>query len=141
MFSCKLLLGPLMLDKKYEEGETVCLGTKDKDTLLGLGLIEVIAEVEPKFIPDIDGDVDPVFKAAPVEAIETPVVEAAPVEAIETPVVEAAPVEAIETPVVEVAPVEAIETPVVEVAPVEAIETPVVEAAPVAKATRGKSKK
>ncbi len=137
MFSCRVLVGPIATDKEYRAGDTVCLDKKDADTLASYGLVEIIGEVEAKFVPEVV----PVPVPEPVtEAFETPVVavetiapeaviEAVtpePTAAVETEVV--APVET--APVIEtevVAPVET--TPVVEVPLTEEISIPVEAAA------------
>jgi hypothetical protein len=128
MFSCKVLVGPIATDKEYHTGDTVCLDKKDADTLSGFGLVEIIGEVQPKFVaqvlppaevagtaPTIDlfPVADEIAPAIEIPAVVTeiaPVVVATEVAATEV----AAPEPVIETPVV-------VETALVEDLPVESI--------------------
>jgi hypothetical protein len=123
MFSCKVLIGPIATDKEYHAGDTVCLDKKDADTLSGFGLVEIIGEVQPKFVAEVLPPAEvtgtaPTINLFPVAdeiapAIEIPAVvtEIAPV-VVATEV--AAPEPVIETPVV-------VETALVEDLPVESI--------------------
>lgn len=125
MFSCKVLVGPIATDKEYHTGDTVCLDKKDADTLSSFGLVEIIGEVQPKFVAQV---------LPPAEAAETaPTIDLFPVAdeiapAIETPVVETpvAVTPEVVTPEV-IVPEPVIEAPVAgEAAPL--VETPVDEA-------------
>ncbi len=99
MFSCRVLVGPIATDKEYQTGDTVCLDKKDADTLASFGLIEIIGEVQAKFVPTVAKPVVEVAApiAAPVEAVPAPAIETViPVVEVPAPVETPAP-----TPVVE----------------------------------------
>jgi hypothetical protein len=142
MFSCKVLVGPIATDKEYHTGDTVCLDKKDADTLSGFGLVEIIGEVQPKFVAQVLPPAEVAGAALTIDlfpvadeiapAVETPAVvtEIAPV--IETPVVVATvgdslPLGTVAAPEI-VTPEPVVETPVAgEAAPV--IETAIVDEA------------
>jgi hypothetical protein len=140
MFSCKVLVGPIATDKEYHTGDTVCLDKKDADTLSGFGLVEIIGEVQPKFVAQVLPPAEvagtaPTIDLFPVAdeiapAIETPAVvtvgDSLPLGAvapvIETPVVVATEVTAPELVVETLVAGEA--APVVETAIVDEASAP-----------------
>jgi hypothetical protein len=119
MFSCKVLVGPIATDKEYHTGDTVCLDKKDADTLSGFGLVEIIGEVQPKFVAQVLPPAE-VAGTAPTIDLFPVADEIAP--AIETP--------AVVTPVavtpVAVTPEVIVPEPVIE-APVAGEAAPLVE--------------
>jgi hypothetical protein len=137
MFSCKVLIGPIATDKEYHAGDTVCLDKKDADTLSGFGLVEIIGEVEPRFVAQVVPTTDVVETAPKINLF--PVADVEPVTEVVSVagVVETAPVGVgVSLPLgTIVAPEPVVETPAVTVgdslslgtvAPV--VETPVDEA-------------
>jgi hypothetical protein len=50
---CKVLCGPLAFDRIYHEGESVVLSSNDAEQLSKYGLVEIIGEVKPMFVPDV----------------------------------------------------------------------------------------
>jgi hypothetical protein len=125
MLSCKVLVGPIATDKEYHAGDTVCLDKKDADTLSSFGLVEIIGEVQPRFVAQVLPPTE-VAEAAPTIDLFPVADEIAP--AIEAPAVVVDATPAIEAPVVAaeiVAPEPVTETPAAgEAAPV--VETAIV---------------
>jgi hypothetical protein len=135
------LIGPIATDKEYHTGDTVCLDKKDADTLSGFGLVEIIGEVQPKFVAQVLPPADvagtaPTIDLFPVAdeiapAIETPAVvtEVAPVAV--TTVGDSLPLGTVAAPEI-VTPEPVIETPVViETALVVGVASPEGEGLPV----------
>jgi hypothetical protein len=119
MLACKVLVGPIATDRPYNAGETIVLDEKDANQLASYGLLEIVGEVAPKFLPQIPVEVAPEVAVAE-SVVETPV-EVAPEVVVTEPVVEteAVPEDILSFPVVETVPVE--------VAPEAVIDEPVVE--------------